>query len=423
MDDLFPSSLPSSVRKEVEKIEKTDLLVGIASYNTSQTIGSVIKAANTTLRDSFSPARSVIVVSEGGSCEETSASIEKARDPSVPILLSPYSVDPSRMLTLPYHGIPDRRKALWNILEIARRLQAKACAIVDSRLENMNPQWIESLITPIWKMEFDYVSPIYARLKYEGALVNCIVYPLVKSLYGKDIRHPMGGEFAISARLITHYLSSQEAWSNPVALPEIDMWMVCSAILADYEICQVHLGPRVHEGPSGDLSSIVSQVVGSLFHLAESYQGLWQKGLPESHPPIFGTLISQPSPSNAPPVDPLPMIESFHRGLRDLLPLWEQALSPETLQDLYPLGGLRGSDFRFSMDLWVRVIYDMLLAFHYRIFYWRHLLKSLVPLYLGRLASMVIETENGSEAEIEESVQLLCRKFIGLRPYLIERWR
>jgi hypothetical protein len=233
----------------------------------------------------------------------------------------------------------------------------------------------------------------------------------------------MGGEFAISARLITHYLSSQEAWSNPVALPEIDMWMVCSAILADYEICQVHLGPRVHEGPSGDLSSIVSQVVGSLFHLAESYQGLWQKGLPESHPPIFGTLISQPSPSNAPPVDPLPMIESFHRGLRDLLPLWEQALSPETLQDLYPLGGLRGSDFRFSMDLWVRVIYDMLLAFHYRIFYWRHLLKSLVPLYLGRLASMVIETENGSEAEIEESVQLLCRKFIGLRPYLIERWR
>ena len=139
MDDLFPSSLPSSVQKEIEKIEKSDLLVGIASYNNSQTIGSVIKAANTALRESFSPARSLIVVSEGGSCEETSASIEQARDPSVSILLSPYPVDHSRMLTFPYHGIPDRRKALWTILEIAERLQAKACAIVDPRLQGMTP--------------------------------------------------------------------------------------------------------------------------------------------------------------------------------------------------------------------------------------------------------------------------------------------
>jgi hypothetical protein len=117
------------------------------------------------------------------------------------------------------------------------------------------------------------------------------------------------------------------------------------------------------------------------------------------------------------------MIQAFHRGLRDLLPLWEQALSPETLQDLYPLGGLTGADFLFPTDLWVRVTYDMLLAFHYRVFFWRHLLKSLVPLYLGRLASMMIETEKGGEAEVEESVQLLCRRFLELRPYLLERWR
>ncbi|MFH0871015.1 MAG: glycosyl transferase family 2, partial [bacterium] len=75
------------------------------------------------------------------------------------------------------------------------------------------------------------------------------------------------------------------------------------------------------------------------------------------------------------------------------------------------------------MDLWVRVIYDMLLAYHYRIFYWRHLLKSLTPLYLGRMASLIIETEKGSEAEPEQSVELLCQRFIALKPYLAERWR
>ncbi|MFH0872045.1 MAG: glycosyl transferase family 2, partial [bacterium] len=375
----------------MQEIGNVDLLVGIASYNSAQTIDTVIRAANIALRESLSPARSLIVISEGGSLEETNSAIELARDPFVPILLSPYPVDHAGLLSLPYHGIPGRREALWTILQIAERLQAKACVILDSRLQSMTPQWIESLITPIWKLEFDYASPIYARHKYEGGLVNCIVYPLVRGLYGKDIRHPMGGEFAMSARLISHYLSSQEAWRNPDALPEIDIWMACSTIVGDYAICQAYVGPRLYESPSADLSSIICQVVGSLFHLAESYQGVWQKGLPESHPPIFGTSI--PQPSNPPPVDPHPMIQAFHRGLRDLLPLWEQALSPETLQDLYPLGGLTASDFRFPMDLWVRVIYDMLLAYHYRIFYWRHLLKSLTPLYLGRMASLIIETE------------------------------
>jgi len=421
MADPFPFSLSPQVEKELQEIERVDLLIGIPSYRHTQTIGNVVQAAGAGLLQFFPSARPLILISEGGSVQEVGASLERVREPSIPILLSPYLIDPSDRLTLPYHGIPERRKALWGILYIAQRLQAKTCVILDSRLSSITPHWIESLARPIWQSEFDYASPVYARRGYEGALVNCLVYPLTRALYGKDIRHPVGGEFAMSTGLISHYLSSEKIWNEPGPLPEIDMSMAITALLSAYPTCQVHLGPRLYEGPPADLSSTVFQVAGSLFQLAETNQAFWLKGLPESHPPTLGTPISQPP--NPPPTDPLPMIQSFHRGLRDLLPLWEQALSPETLQDLYPLGSLEARDFRFPTDLWVRVIYDMLLAFHYRTFYWRHLLKSLVPLYLGRLASMIIETEMGSETDIEESIQLLCRRFIMLRPYLVERWR
>jgi hypothetical protein len=52
-----------------------------------------------------------------------------------------------------------------------------------------------------------------------------------------------------------------------------------------------------------------------------------------------------PDGTVAPPAGALPgdvrpdrMVRAFHLGLKDLLPLWEQALSDETLTQLYPLG-------------------------------------------------------------------------------------
>jgi len=396
-------------------------VIGIPSYHNAETLPPVIQAAITGLRGSFPHARGLIAVAEGGSVEKTRASLESLRDPAVSVLISPYPVDLSGRFLLPYHGIPERRKAVWALLHIAETLQAKACAILDPRLFSLTPQWIEALLDPTWNRGFDYVSPVHARHRYEGGLANLIAYPLTRALYGKEIRYPLGGEFAVSGPLITQYLSNSEIWTDRSPLPEIDLWMAMSAAVGDHRLCQVHLGPRLIEGPSADLSSTVCQVVGSLFQLAENYQSLWQKGVPESHLPTFGTPA--PSPATSPSMDPHSMIQAFQRGLRDLLPLWEQALSPDTLQDLYPLGSPGVTDFRFSMDLWVRVIYDMLLAFHYRIFYWRHLLKALVPLYLGRLASLIMETEKGSEAEVEESTQLLCQRFVALKPYLAERWR
>jgi hypothetical protein len=52
-----------------------------------------------------------------------------------------------------------------------------------------------------------------------------------------------------------------------------------------------------------------------------------------------------------------------------------------------------------------------------------HLLKSMTPLYLGRTASFVLETQQSTAADVENRLELLCLEYENLKPYLLEKWR
>ncbi len=51
-----------------------------------------------------------------------------------------------------------------------------------------------------------------------------------------------------------------------------------------------------------------------------------------------------------------------------------------------------------------------------------HLLRSLTPLYLARVASFVIETESLLSAQVEEKIEALCCSFESTKPYLMAHW-
>jgi hypothetical protein len=51
-----------------------------------------------------------------------------------------------------------------------------------------------------------------------------------------------------------------------------------------------------------------------------------------------------------------------------------------------------------------------------------HLLRSLVPLYLGRTASYVAATRDRGAAASEEAAEAVARAFERQKPYLVERW-
>ena len=79
--------------------------------------------------------------------------------------------------------------------------------------------------------------------------------------------------------------------------------------------------------------------------------------------------------------------------------------------------------FRFPDDLWARVVYDFALGHHYNVVHRDHLLRSLVPLYLGRTAAFVLATERlGAEATASVA-DAVGAAFERQKAYLVERWR
>jgi hypothetical protein len=68
-------------------------------------------------------------------------------------------------------------------------------------------------------------------------------------------------------------------------------------------------------------------------------------------------------------------------------------------------------------------VYDFALGHHYSVVHRDHLLRSLVPLYLGRTAAFVIGTRDAGPETSADRVEAVSTCFEREKPYLIERWR
>jgi len=409
------------VLERLQEIGKADILIGIPSYNNAGTIGDVVKTVASGLALYFPHAQSVIVNSDGGSQDGTPEAVQAAlRESSALLVQQP--VPPIHEIITPYHGIPGKGSAFRTIFKIAETLQVQACAVVDSDLRSITPEWVERLVRPVYDGRFDYVAPLYRRHKYDGTITNSIVYPLTRSLYGQRIRQPIGGDFGFSGKLAALYLT-KPVWETDVARFGIDIWMTITAAAEGYRICQAFLGAKVHEhkDPGLHLSGMLVQVVGSLFSLIEAYPNVWQATQGSSPVPIFGPLreveVEQVS------VSVERMVSAFAQGVRDLLPIWETILAPETLTELRLIASRETEQFRFPLDVWVSVIYDFALAYHHRVLHLEHLLRALTPLYLGRTASFVLETQESGHQQVEEVIETMAERFEAMKPYLAARWR
>ena len=291
---------------------------------------------------------------------------------------------------------------------------------MDSDLRSITPEWVELLISPILRKGYEYVAPYYLRHKYDGTITNSIIYPLSRSLYGKQIRQPIGGEFGFTGDLAGYFLT-QDVWGTDVARFGIDIWMTTTAITRGSKICQAYLGAKIHDpkDPGSDLSSMLVQVVGSAFSLMEEHTSLWKGVRGSDSVPLLGFQYDVG-------LEPVPvsverMLKAFHLGLSEFSPMWEGVLSEEVLGDLRRLKPDESS-FCIPDPVWVRVIYDFALAAHRQLMPRDHLLKSLTPLYLGRVASFILEIQRSHHREVEEKIEALCQAFEKDKAYLVHQW-
>jgi hypothetical protein len=318
--------------------------------------------------------------------------------------------------------MPGKGSAFRSIFQVAESLGAKACAVVDASLTSMTPEWIERLVKPVLSEGFDYVSPSYFRHKYDGTITNSIVYPMMRALYGKRIRQPIGSDCGFSGKLVSFYLS-EDVWHTNVARYGIEIWMATAAVANGFKICQSFLGTKVHDGadPGQDLSLMLTQVVGTVFQLMEPNQSAWLPVSGSEPVPIFGLALEVG-------VEPVNvrlerLLSAFRQGVRDLSDIWKNFLPAPVLEGLQRLSKANLPEFRFQDALWAKVVYEFAAAHYAQRMDREHLLKSLTPLYLGRTASFVLETQQSTAADVENRIELLCLEYENLKPYLMEQWR
>jgi glycosyltransferase involved in cell wall biosynthesis len=413
--------MEQSFQVQLEESKETDILIGIPSYNNVRTIGHVVRAVSAGLAKYFPRAKAVLFNSDGGSTDGTLEEVKRVQIEDYKTILTSHPVHPIHKIVTPYHGIPGKGSAFRTIFDAARILKAKACAVVDSDLRSITPEWMELLLRPIYEEGFDYVAPLYARHKFDGTITNSIVYPMTRALYGKRLRQPIGGDFGFSGELAEFYLT-KDVWETDVARFGIDIWMTTLAIAEGYKVCQSYLGAKIHDAkdPGSDLGPMFTQVVSSVFGLMGEYQNLW-KGINESQPvPTFGFHYEvglEPVSVNVER-----MIGNFRLGVKDLMEIWRKILPLEIVLWLESIGQLSDEGFSFPKDLWVRIIYDFAVACHKGLVHREHLLKSMIPLYLGQVASFVKENQKSSAEEVETKIESLCRVFEDMKPYLVERW-
>lgn len=412
---------PPELARELDRLGPVDIVVGIPSYNNAGTIGHVVRAASAGLAKHYPDRRCLIVNSDGGSTDGTPMVVLREDVGDLPPLLVQHRAEPIHRVATGYLGVPGKGSALRTILRVAERTGAKACAVLDSDLRSVTPQWVELLIEPVLGHGMDFVAPLYTRHKYDGTITNSIVYPVTRALYGKRVRQPIGGEFGFSGALASHWLGAG-AWDADVSRYGIDVWLTTRAIVDGFAVCQSYLGAKIHDAkdPGADLTTMFTQVVGTVFELMRTSREVWERVRGSETVPTFGFRYAVAAEPIAVNVERL--IAVFRQAVREVMPLWRRVLDADTCAVLEALDAAEAPAFRFPAETWVRVVYACAAGYQRRTIARDHLLKAMIPLYLGRTAAFVIETASSGTEEVEATVESLCGVFESLKPYLLERW-
>jgi hypothetical protein len=399
-----------------------DIVLGILTYNNAAAIGDVIRSAQDSLAASFPKQRSVVVNADGGSKDGAQEGTVGSRVNRENFVQIAYTIYPAQKISPEYYGAPGKANGVQAIFGVASGMDAAACAIVDSTIGIPGQGSIEALVRPLLEEEIDFVAPRYLRHKYDAAILSGIVYPLTRALYGRRIHQPIGGDYALSRKLV-NYLAAQKRPDGDTTSSDADAWITVQALCGGFRFAEARLGPRVliqHE-PAPEASALLAQALGSIFAEMNRSAAFWQRTRGSQPVPVFGPGFA---PLEDPaPVDPNPMMQSFRLGYQNLQDIYRLVLPPATLMELKRMCLHTADTFHFDDMVWARVVYDFALAWRVRTMDRDHLMGALTPLYLGWVASWVRAVRDGGPKEAQDCLEALCSAYETQKGYLISRWR
>jgi hypothetical protein len=393
--------------KKIKKIKPADIVVGISTKNVDTTIVHVMNVASIGLTDFFPEYRSTIVVCDGFSNDRTRELAE--------LFELPHQVS---KIVMEQHGM-GKGNAIRTIFEVALKAGADSVILLDGDLLSIRPEWIEHLGKPPIYGVADLVVPYYIRHKYDGLITNNLAYPLIRALYGIDLRQPISGEFGLSIELAKKLLS------HPL-FPEnfgIDIFITTVAAAENLAIEETLLGLKLHEStmkymdPRKLLLPMFSEVVSMILDLMMHYENVWRKK------PVIKKVKRVMAKYHGQRPPPLSVnVEKVRRMFEDGYKSYGKFIRSITGNKIYnQLQRRIKRKVGIDAELWSKLVYA--LAASYRKRKQRmYVIDSLRTLWLGRFITYVEETKGMGVEEAEKILEEQAKIFERNRDYLISRY-
>ncbi len=387
-----------------------DLVIGINTKDVHNTIIHVLNVVCEGLQAHFPAMKSLVVVCDGASTDDT-------------VALANFFPTPRgiRKIVVQQNGGPGKGNGIRTILDIANRVDAHACAFVDGDLVSIRPIWVDNLLRPILHGLTDLTVPYYLRDKWDGVITNHLCYPLTAALYGSSVRQPIGGDYGLSRDFYRHLLEQDD-------MPPhfgIDIFITTSAIAEGYRTMEAPLGIKVHASTTGytdprkTLSRMYLEVVGTLLSEVAKYEDHWRAPAYKAPILLSENVVSYydrfPAPTT---INEDTIHEIFVEGADQ----YGEVLKAVLPQDLWLKleasleGGLEATDWArmvYAIAAWVIVEPDGIDR--------ESLLHALGALGMGRFLHFVHETKASDLQGAHVLIQDQAHTFQRLRPEFIRR--
>jgi len=386
-----------------DRISKAEIAVVIPSYQEADSIAFPTKVASEGLVKYFPNRSSVIINADNASPDDTEG-----------VFLATETEVPKIHITTP----PNTPGKGWNFVNAFRKahaLGAKALVCVDADLLSITPEWIQYMAAPILDDGYDYLTPLYARHKYDGTITNNICYPLIYGIFGQNIRQPIGGDFALSARLAEQIVAAP--WHRTTHEYGVDIFMTMQALLGDFRVGQVGLGSKVHKPSAPKLGQMFIQVVSTALLTVVATFDRWKNITEVTDAPVFG--LKDLGPAQDLTVDRDMIRDNARKGFEQTTDALRQHLRPEVFGRVEQT--FREADGpRIDTDFWVDVLFDVTAAFP-GCENPAMLVESMRGLYWGRVYTFMNDTWELSSAETETPIREQGERVFARRGELIER--
>jgi len=404
---------PEELLDKKERSGTADLLIAVTSPVDAERLAGMGRSTFEELASTVSGLRCVIAYPQSAGAPAEPA----MRQETAGLRFEPFTLPDGPPSVVPWLGSPAAFRAVESI---SSATGATACVIVSPDLAAMDGATMQMLADPVLQGKSDVCMPVYPSGPFDDLLNKSILSPLTRSLYGKRILFPLAPDFALSAHVLSALADATE-YGIAGRRQEV-VWPAVESSRVENRATQVHVAVRhetQHEGL--DLTTVLGGLLGALFGEMEGNASVWQRIRGSVAVPVMGTPAAMPAPRDA--VEVRPLLDSFRLGALNLPEVWSIILPPVTLLELKHLTRLAPEQFHIPDALWARIVYDFALAYRLHSISRSHVLGALTPLYLGWVASYILEVGNAGQAAAEARLESLAQAFEAGKPYLLSRWR